>query len=339
MKIYYYDDVPNFGDMLNKYIWPHYFGEYLNRDDGILLFGIGTLLGFKPNFNGEIIVFGSGSGYFQDIQHIKSNNHIISFVRGPLTAKRLGLSNERSITDPAILTPEIFPAAKPTGRVVFVPHWETSFNPLWKTMCDKAGIVYLDPLSDVQNVTNTISGAKLVIAEAMHAAILADTYRVPWVPVSTSPRINEFKWKDWAASLEVELPAFNYLKPVGLSDVFRDFLHQASESYKNASKPMDQHSNLIKIYRKLITYKLHCRIEHRMMTKTGPFLDAFLNKLVLKNIKIKRIMDTVDQLKDLARLGGSLSNIDVTEHKRALIHVKIRELINYLDKKSNRLAG
>ena len=45
MKVFMYDAVPNFGDMLNKYIWAKYFGKFIDRDDGILMFGIGTVLG------------------------------------------------------------------------------------------------------------------------------------------------------------------------------------------------------------------------------------------------------------------------------------------------------
>jgi succinoglycan biosynthesis protein ExoV len=35
----------------------------------------------------------------------------------------------------------------------------------------------------------------------MHAAILADAFRVPFVAVTTSRQINSFKWQDWASSL------------------------------------------------------------------------------------------------------------------------------------------
>src|SRR5690606_31984382 len=57
---------------------------------------------------------------------------------------------------------------------------------------------------------------KLVIAEAMHAAIIADSYRVPWVSVSSSRRINAFKWQDWAASLRMT-HNFQYYAPLGFS--------------------------------------------------------------------------------------------------------------------------
>jgi hypothetical protein len=38
----------------------------------------------------------------------------------------------------------------------------------------------------------------------MHGAIIADTFRVPWVPISTRPSINTFKWLDWSESMGLE---------------------------------------------------------------------------------------------------------------------------------------
>lgn len=43
-----------------------------------------------------------------------------------------------------------------------------------------------------------------VLTEAMHGAIFADAYGIPWVPLRLYVHINEFKWKDWWASLGIE---------------------------------------------------------------------------------------------------------------------------------------
>jgi len=42
-----------------------------------------------------------------------------------------------------------------------------------------------------------------VVTEAMHGAIVADTLRIPWVPVVCSPAILPFKWSDWTRSVEL----------------------------------------------------------------------------------------------------------------------------------------
>src|SRR5690606_11437285 len=67
----------------------------------------------------------------------------------------------------------------------------------------RAGICFIDPRADSRESIERIRRAGLVVADAMHAAIVADTLRVPWVPVATSPEISAFKWLDWTLSLEL----------------------------------------------------------------------------------------------------------------------------------------
>jgi succinoglycan biosynthesis protein ExoV len=52
-------------------------------------------------------------------------------------------------------------------------------------------------------VLRVLSEARLVVTEAMHGAIVADTLRIPWIPVVCSPEIATFKWRDWTASLDL----------------------------------------------------------------------------------------------------------------------------------------
>jgi succinoglycan biosynthesis protein ExoV len=64
-----------------------------------------------------------------------------------------------------------------------------------------AGFDFLDPLANSEETVQRIRGSRLVIADAMHAAIVADALRVPWIPVALSPQSNTFKWLDWTLSL------------------------------------------------------------------------------------------------------------------------------------------
>src|SRR3569623_1144475 len=42
------------------------------------------------------------------------------------------------------------------------------------------------------------------MTEAIHGAIVADTLRVPWIPVACSPEVAPFKWIDWTQSLGLD---------------------------------------------------------------------------------------------------------------------------------------
>ena len=74
----------------------------------------------------------------------------------------------------------------------------------WKTLCETMGISYIDPRWPIEQILQAISTTEVLLAEAMHGAIVADALRTAWIPVVTSPRILSFKWQDWCASIGVK---------------------------------------------------------------------------------------------------------------------------------------
>jgi succinoglycan biosynthesis protein ExoV len=328
MKIHMYEALPNFGDMLNKYIWPRYFRRHLEREDDLLMFGIGTLIGEKVAHPGRIVVCGSGCGYSETVDDDIRRRSRFFFVRGPLSARALGLGGDAAITDPAILTPDFFPAASHTGRVAFVPHWETSRNPLWRRACGLAGIQYIDPLADIAEVMKGLSGAKLVLAEAMHGAIVADSYRVPWVPVSTSARFNQFKWRDWAGSLGLA-PAFHPLDPLGASDAFRNMTGKGRSMAVEAQKRERDAKDMARaVYKRLVPHFIRYRKDRFLIWTAGPALDAAGGMLGLRRAQLGR---AAGQLQALAALPGMLSDERVAAGKRAMLEERLDEIDRLLD--------
>lgn len=350
MKVFHYDHFPNYGDVLNKHIWPRYFEKFLAQDDDILMFGIGTLLGQKIEHSGRVVVCGSGCGYEPDVQAVK--DYKIFWVRGPNSAKLLGLPPEMAITDPAILVDECFPPAPRQDRVVFIPHYETSYNPLWRRVCALADIDYVDPLDDVATVSAQLSSAKLVIAEAMHGAIVADAYRVPWIPVSTSARVNLFKWHDWAASLQLK-PVFHTMSPLGMSDVFRSLTGDAKtadrlraeighESGVPVTVAAGAGAHLMRLlnlaYNNLLPRWLRYKIEYKLIWKVGPRLDVVLDRMAAKGMKLGRLERSAAELRRLAKEPGFLSDTTVSAERRARVKARLAEVQAWLAADSQRAA-
>ena len=196
----------NFGDALNGWLWSDLRPDVFDDDARVRFVGIGTMLDRQLPPAPLTVVFGTGTGYAAPPEDLHAERFRVYGVRGPLTARVLGLLDDAVLTDPAILlaTHPAFQQHQSNGEVLFVPHWKSVRYGQWSDACALAGIGFVDPCADAHDVIRRIAGARLVIAESMHAAIVADAFRVPWVPVVLSREVSPFKWVDWAATLRVD---------------------------------------------------------------------------------------------------------------------------------------
>lgn len=206
--VYYKDKDLNFGDDLNAVLWPRILSEQTYAAEHIVIVGIGSILnqerlGRFEKSDHEVIVLGSGTSY--DVPPRQLHRYHVFAVRGPLTAELIGMP-EKAVTDGAILlanAPELLPVSSSKTDVVFIPHHRTIRASPWAQIARRAGMTFVSPQQPVDKVLKALSKAKLVVTEAMHGAIVADTMRIPWLPVVISPAVDEFKWRDWCRSMEV----------------------------------------------------------------------------------------------------------------------------------------
>ncbi|MBN8444224.1 MAG: polysaccharide pyruvyl transferase family protein [Gammaproteobacteria bacterium] len=217
MKLFYYKDAKgNFGDDLNPWLFDNICPELLDNNADDLLIGVGTLLNHRVPKNATISVFGSGFGY-GELPEVNTKWHF-HCVRGPRTAKALGLDASVAITDPAALASIYYSAAfSKQYPVSFIPHHVSANFGDWKSICEQAGINYIDPSWHYLKVFEQLKKSSLVITEAMHGAILADAFRVPWIPVKAYPHILESKWSDWLDTVQLSA-GFNQLPSIFSND-------------------------------------------------------------------------------------------------------------------------
>jgi len=206
MILSYYVDELNFGDALNDLIFRFYIPELLDDNSNDELLGIGSLLGIKkPGVNTKkIYVFSSGLGY-GDIPQIDSRYEFIC-VRGPLTADLLNLPAATAISDGALLLRGMeFGELKKEYKWCYIPHWSAdTLYAGWPDLIKKAGGHYISPRNNPRFVIDEILKSELVLAEAMHGAIVADTLRVPWIGIKAYKHINAFKWQDWLLTVNLD---------------------------------------------------------------------------------------------------------------------------------------
>lgn len=210
MKLTYFKcKRPNFGDDLNAYVWPRLLGDgFFDDDERELLVGIGSIIYDTYPKEARKIVVGSGYGGYTGPPDVHDGSWEFAFVRGPRTADILGIPREKVVTDGAVLLRMVdLPVPAPETPVVFIPHFQSLSRGNWEETCATAGIRFVDPSGDVESVLAQIRGARMVITESMHGAIVADALRTPWVAVTPIAREHRFKWWDWAESLDIPLRA------------------------------------------------------------------------------------------------------------------------------------
>jgi succinoglycan biosynthesis protein ExoV len=229
MKLHYFRSPHgNFGDDLNAWLWPELLpGMWDEGADGITFVGVGTILNRLVPQTRLKIVLGSGVGYSPLPDNLHDGSWSVLGIRGPLSARAAGLPARAVITDGAILLGTMDGLVKPddarTGGVVFVPHVSSTETGAWEEVCAELGITYIDPRWNFHEVFELIGNARLVLTEAMHGAIVADTLRVPFVPLVSSREISSFKWMDWTLSMGLPYRPIR-LPPSTLLDAARDRL-------------------------------------------------------------------------------------------------------------------
>ena len=201
LQLYGWKD--NFGDALNYWLWPRFYPGQTDGNDALLL-GIGTVLSTDvPAEPPRKFVLGAGAGN-SPLPPVDDRWTFLA-VRGPRTAAKLGLPAATAVTDSALLIRAfIEPAAERPHTVSFMPHIISAYSEEWKPIADALGFHYIDPRSSLESVMEDIRGSELVLTEAMHGAIVADAFRVPWIRVQSGERhAPTSKWIDWTESLNL----------------------------------------------------------------------------------------------------------------------------------------
>lgn len=205
-QFYYVGKKPNFGDDLNRDLWSGLLPADVLSAPDVVLVGIGSILseewvGQFGRGTERVVVLGSGTSY--DLPPRRISEWSVLAVRGPLTAALIGMP-QAAVTDGAILLadlPDLIGPTRERSDILFMPHHRSIRRSPWGEIAAAAGMRYVSPQESVADILDAYAGAKLVVTEAMHGAIVADTLRIPWVPVTVAPTVDEFKWRDWCLSM------------------------------------------------------------------------------------------------------------------------------------------
>jgi succinoglycan biosynthesis protein ExoV len=291
MKLTYHEG-KNFGDALNPFIFHHFLGaDFFDNDTSTQFIGIGSILGLKK-VPGKKIVFSSGYAAGDDSAYgtapIINEEYEVLCVRGPKTASILKLSPDKAIVDGAVLLPTFYwPESKKKKYKcsLILHHKSLEFYSDWASVCELAGIHLIDAREDMLKVIAEIVASELILCEAMHGAIVADAYRIPWIPVNFYPHINFFKWQDWCESLEMKYNPTNFYYYLHDLDFFATVIKNKTKAPFFVAKIA---ARLLTNYRK----KKNVAFLNAQKQKTG----TLSNAIILAS-KQKALIEKLNELK------------------------------------------
>jgi len=195
----------NFGDELNTMLWPALLPNFFDADPAERFLGIGSVLDSRHDDVRVKLVAGAGYGGYEAPTRL-DRSWVIHWVRGPRTARMLGLDAALGLGDPASLLPLIGAQADPGGtRIGFMPHFESMTRGHWPQAATEAGLTLIDPRGDPAAILAAIGACRVLVSEALHGVIAADALRVPWIAVRPLAAEHRPKWLDWADSLDLRV--------------------------------------------------------------------------------------------------------------------------------------
>lgn len=220
--VFFRGKVPNFGDELNLMVWPALLPRgFLDEDESELFVGIGSIIGDHLPSTSRKFVMGSGYAGYMGLPDVHDGSWDIRFVRGPDTARTLKIDPALSICDSAILLRAMddLPAPDTSVGIGFMPHYESLERGNWAAACQAAGMTLIDATAPMELVLSQIRGARLLVTEAMHGAIVADAMRTPWVAARPIYGGHHRKWLDWSGALGLDV-RLHPLKPSSVLEAY-----------------------------------------------------------------------------------------------------------------------
>jgi hypothetical protein len=206
LKLYYYKgETPNFGDDLNEWIWPKVLPDFFDNDPSHLVIGIGSILNHKIPASDNYTVIGSGYGY--GTPPIIDSKWRIICLRGKISCNVLNVSENMAVLDPAYLIRNYFQKPiKCKFDISLIPHADSLEKGDWENLCNSLNINFIDIRTrNIEQFVTDVRSSKTVLCEAMHGAIIADAFGIPWQGYKAYQHIDQTKWNDWLSVFNIEV--------------------------------------------------------------------------------------------------------------------------------------
>jgi len=203
LRVYWFNSVPNYGDLLTPYIL-----KALNipftpaRSGNFNAIMVGSIA--KIARRGTHVL---GSGFIRTNDPVNAHA-IYKWLRGPLSREKVlsrsGARPPRVYGDAAWLLPEFWSPSPKKYKLGIVPHY-VDYEIAKKIWPGERVIHLLNP--DCEAVTREITECEKIVSSSLHGLIVAHAYGIPAAYVKLSDKLSGdgFKFHDHYASMGLEL--------------------------------------------------------------------------------------------------------------------------------------
>lgn len=218
IKLYYWNERPNFGDVLSPAVVEWVSGQKVEwasiPDCNLTSTGsvYGWLRGNTPRYFRDVHVWGSGLHYPDQAWGTTDFIHH-HCVRGPLTAMAAG-NDELPQGDPGLLGPDVYDIVAASDRkgIGYIPHRSLWSQPEYieklQAMPDSKLIDMR--ITDCRQVIEEMASCEIILSSSLHGLVVADALKIPnfWMSSPFEARKLGHSWKfmDYAYALGRMLP-------------------------------------------------------------------------------------------------------------------------------------
>ena len=219
IKLFYYIDTPNFGDLLSPIIIEWLSNRktvWVDAEETNKLVSTGSLI---SSVRENDVVWGSGliADYELDLPETAK----IIAVRGPLTRDRIkNVYVPEIYGDPVLLMPRIYhPNIEKQYKIGCIPHYvdKDRFN-----LSDKILTIDVNHPNPLETIDKILS-CEIIISTSLHGIIAAEAYGIPaiWLRVSDGIIGGVFKFNDYLASTNREASPIIFNEIVTDEDILK----------------------------------------------------------------------------------------------------------------------
>lgn len=252
IKVFWFDEKRNFGDLLSPTLLKRYnFRPLYSKVHQADIVSIGSILHFVPSqYSGYIF----GSGLIEDQSRNFPNANIIG-VRGELTLKKIGGPKVAFLGDPGLLADRLLKKRREKKYLVgIVPHYVDKQDERIQKLSQKyhKEIKIIDVQNTSLTVIREIDECEYILSSSLHGLVVADSLDIPngWLLISKKVIGNGFKFYDYWSAFETRYEPFELLgteKPLELTKM----THMASKKIPIIKLSIEK--AYIDLHRKLIS--------------------------------------------------------------------------------------